>query len=269
MRIRSFLTAVALFASVVSAVEIFSSPSDDDSPDLPVELLVTASFPESNTFGHVINGEQNKLLLTIENRLGKNVTLLTVAGEFLDPTTGQLIKRCANNLTYGIYLPDTARIQLPYNFYSEFKTGDIKLSLWLEHVAGGERQKVSAFDSIVTVVEPELSFFDFKLLSTYAIVFAILGGLGYVTYCSFAPQPKQKKRAPPPPDSVPTASTVTATGSGGGYQEEWIPEHHLRKAKARKAGSAVSSGDEKSAPSGGEASASGTEGKRRSSRLRK
>lgn len=125
-------------------------------------LLVTASFPESNPFGRkspfspiihycvsvteenwhwhadVINGEQNKLLLTIENRMGKNVTLLTVAGEFLDPTTGQLIKAVrtfcyittwvlitfpihqANNLTYGISLPDTARIQLPYNFYSEW-----------------------------------------------------------------------------------------------------------------------------------------------------
>jgi hypothetical protein len=44
-----------------------------------------------------------------------------------------------------------------------FKTGDIKLSVWLEHLIEGERVKVSAFDSIVTVVEPELSIFDFKL----------------------------------------------------------------------------------------------------------
>ena len=88
------------------------------------------------------------------------------------------------------------------------------------------------------------------------MVLAILGGLGYVTYLSFVPQPKQKKRAPV---SAP-ASTVTATGAGG-YQEEWIPEHHLRKAKARKVGGAVSSGDEQSGRSGGEAS--GAEGKKR------
>jgi hypothetical protein len=30
--------------------------------------------------------------LTIENKTGKNVTILSVAGEFLDPTTEQLIK---------------------------------------------------------------------------------------------------------------------------------------------------------------------------------
>lgn len=40
----------------------------------------------------VVNGEINKLFLTIENKTGKNVTLHSVAGEFLDPTTEQLIK---------------------------------------------------------------------------------------------------------------------------------------------------------------------------------
>jgi hypothetical protein len=47
-----------------------------------------------------------------------------------------------------------------------FKTGDIKLNIWLEHIIDGERTKVSAFESIVTVVEPELSIFDFKLYVT-------------------------------------------------------------------------------------------------------
>jgi len=94
------------------------------------------------------------------------------------------------------------------------------------------------------------------------MVLAILGGLGYVAYLSFVPQTKQKKTAP---ISAPE-STAIATGAGG-YQEEWIPEHHLRKTKARKVGGAVSSGDELSGLSGAEAS--GTEGKRRSNRLRK
>ena len=92
------------------------------------------------------------------------------------------------------------------------------------------------------------------------MVLAILGGLGYVTYVSFAPQPKQKKKAP----VSATVTTTTAT-SPGGYQEEWIPEHHLRKGKGRKASGAVSSGDEQS----GLSEASGTEGKRQGSRLRK
>lgn len=55
-----------------------------------------------------------------------------------------------------------------------FRTGDIKLSVWLEHIIDGERKKISAFDSIVMVVEPELSVFDLKL---YVTPFNMLGAI--------------------------------------------------------------------------------------------
>jgi hypothetical protein len=91
-------------------------------------------------------------------------------------------------------------------------------------------------------------------LSTYLIVLAFVGGLLYVAYLSFVPQQKIKK----PRDVSAPVGTVTATGAGG-YQEEWIPEHHLRKPKtSRKNTGALSSGDELSG-----AETSGTEGKKR------
>jgi len=92
-------------------------------------------------------------------------------------------------------------------------------------------------------------------ITTYLVVSAFCGGLVYVAYLSFVPQPKKSKR--PPPVSAPVGA-VTATGAGG-YQEEWIPEHHLRKPKtSRKKSGVVSSGDEFSG-----AETSGTEGKRK------
>jgi hypothetical protein len=54
----------------------------------------------------------------------------------------------------------------PTNDSHRFRTGDIKLNVWLEHIIDGERKKISAFESIVMVVEPELSIFDFKLYVT-------------------------------------------------------------------------------------------------------
>lgn len=96
------------------------------------------------------------------------------------------------------------------------------------------------------------------------ITAAFLGGLGYYAFITFVPKPK-KSRKPVTSNggkngiSSPVGS-VTATGAGG-YEEEWIPEHHLKvRAGAKKAG-VVSSGDELS---GGETS--GTEGKRRKGR---
>lgn len=89
--------------------------------------------------------------------------------------------------------------------------------------------------------------------STYAIVAGILGAIGYYSYLSFVPQPKRRKT---PAVSAPVV--VTATGAGG-YQEEWIPEHHLKKPKTRKTRAGVATSGEET--SGTELS--GTEGRKR------
>lgn len=92
------------------------------------------------------------------------------------------------------------------------------------------------------------------------MVLALLGGAGYYTYLTLSP-PKKKSKKPTAASVSAPVGPVTATGAGG-YQEEWIPEHHLKKTKvAKKAG-----GGATSATSGDEASGaelSGTEGRRR------
>ena len=72
----------------------------------------------------------------------------------------------------------------------------------------------------------------YSRLSTYAIVAVFLAGLSYIAYRSFVPQGKKKSKKTVASVSSPVG-VVTATGTGG-YQEEWIPEHHLRKPKSSK-----------------------------------
>lgn len=87
------------------------------------------------------------------------------------------------------------------------------------------------------------------------------GGLCYLVYSRYFPQTKnsRSKRTQAVPVSSPS-SAVTATGAGG-YQEEWIPEHHLRKSKTSKKQASAASGT--SADEQSPAETSGTEGKRR------
>ncbi|KAH9940989.1 hypothetical protein B0H21DRAFT_570609 [Amylocystis lapponica] len=209
------------------------------------QVLAVASFPEANAFGQVVNGERNKLFLTVENNSDRNITITNIAGSFHHPDSNALVKN-TSALAYGTVLLEGAKLQLPYTFYSEFKPGDLRLNLWVEHNTDGETYRVTAYDSVVTIVEPEMSWFDLKMWSTYLVVSALLGGLGYYAYLTFAPQPKRKTR-PAPSVSAPVG-TVTATGAGG-YQEEWIPAHHLKKSKAKRTVSgALTSGDETSGP---------------------
>ncbi|KAI0329075.1 hypothetical protein GY45DRAFT_1325471 [Cubamyces sp. BRFM 1775] len=247
MRLFSF---IGLFLGSVAFVQnAVASPVEAEAGE-PVVLAV-ATFPEDNAFGHVVNGERNKIFLAIENKSDRNVTLKNIAGSFHHPETNKLVKN-TTALNYGIPLLEGASMQLPYMFHSEFKPGDYRLNIWLEHVADGQTFRVTAYDSIVSVVEPEGSWLDLKLWTTYLIVSGLLGGLAFYLYTTFVPQPKKRKT---PQVSAPVG-TVTATGAGG-YQEEWIPEHHLKKSKKSKASGAATSGDETSGVE------SGTEGRKR------
>lgn len=76
-------------------------------------------------------------------------------------------------------------------------------------------------------------------ISTYLVLIAAFAGGSYYTYVAYFPAPKSKKPQPPRQEKVVTAATGSATGT---YEEEWIPEHHLKKTRARK--TVVTSGEE-------------------------
>ncbi|KAF9484328.1 hypothetical protein BDN70DRAFT_797794, partial [Pholiota conissans] len=226
------------------------------------EVVATAAFPETNAFNHIVNGEKNTITITVENKSGRNATLLSIGGALLNPDTNVVLKNLTS-LKYGVPLLEELKLQIPFTFYSEFKPGDHRLNIWVEHSAEDGTYKVEAYDSIVTVVEPALSIFDLKLLSTYAIVAAIFGGLVYLAYTTFVPQSKKPRVKNATTEAISSPVAATATGAGG-YQEEWIPEHHLRKGKSGKKQSGAVSGTSGDELSGVETS--GTEGKKRKGR---
>ncbi|PFH53114.1 hypothetical protein AMATHDRAFT_45742 [Amanita thiersii Skay4041] len=247
-----------LIGAILSASALFSLAAAGDAVE--AEVIASAEFPESNAFGHVVNGEKNSMTVIVQNKSDKNVTLDNIAASLLIPETDKLVKNLTA-LKLGIPLVQNVTLRIPYTFYSEFKVsqpGDLRLNVWLEHTTDDTKHRVSAYDSVVQVIEPQMSIFDMKLLTTYLIVLGVIGGLGYYTYLTLLPQPK--KRSKPATSISAPVGTVTASGAGG-YQEEWIPEHHLKKNKlTKRQGGAVSgtSGDELS-PS----ETSGTEGRRR------
>jgi len=249
MRLVSFVSGfvflVTLFSSTF-AEETMVEPE----PEPASELKVTGSFPADNTFGHVVNGERNIINLLVENYTKRNVTLLSVTGAFHHTETDRLLKKTPTSKFEAKVLEGT-KVPVEYHFYSQFKPGDVKLKIWVE-VSDETQYLVPAYDSIVTIVEPEISLLDWKLWTTYLIVIGFLGGVGYFAYLSYLPKSKKPRVVAPAGASAP--GPITATNSGG-YEEEWIPEHHLKRTK--KSGVATSDAE----TSGGDVS--GKEGPRR------
>ncbi|EKM78673.1 hypothetical protein AGABI1DRAFT_114284 [Agaricus bisporus var. burnettii JB137-S8] len=256
VRLSSTILSLAILATSVAAVEVIQNVEITEP-----EVVATAAFAESNPFHQIVNGEKNTLTLSVENKSDRNVTLVAIAGSLHHPDTDVLIKNLTS-LNYNMPLIENFNINLPYMFYSEFKPGEARLNVWLEHAVEDQKYRVQVYDSIVTIVEPEISWLDWKMWSTYLVVAGLLGGLSYFAYMTFVPQPKKRSKKAAPVVSAPVG-TVTATGSGG-YQEEWIPEHHLRKGKKTKQTGGVTSGTSADEMSG--ADASGTEGKKRKGR---
>jgi len=241
--VSGFVFLVTLFSSTL-AEETATEPEPEQ------ELKVTGSFPSDNPFGHVVNGERNVIDLLIENHTKQNVTLLSIAGSFHHPETDRLLKNTTTTKV-GVKLGEGTKTPAKYPFYSQFKPGDVRLKIWLE-VSGETQYRVSAYDSVVTIVEPEVSLLDWQLWSTYLIVLGIFGGGAYFAFISFFP--KSKKPRVTATARIDAPVPIVATNSGG-YEEEWIPEHHLKKTK--KSGAITSDAE----TSGGEVS--GKEGPRR------
>ncbi|KLO08805.1 hypothetical protein SCHPADRAFT_858651 [Schizopora paradoxa] len=257
MRLALLILALASLRNVVRAELV-----DDELVSTEPEILVTASFPEDNPFGQVVNGERNRINLVVENNSELNVTLVAISGSFHDVESNALVKN-APTVPYGMPLLQGTKLQLPYLFHSEFKPGDIRLNIWLVHTAEGQTYNVSAYDSVITVVEPEVSIFDYRVVSTYLITIAFLGGLGYLAFNTFFPKSKKARKPVTSKGGKSAISSPLEVSASGAVDDEWIPAHHLknRSVKGKGKEGTLTSGDELS---GGETS--GAEAKRRKGR---
>jgi len=234
------------------------------------ELIITAHFPEENPFHHVVNGEKNSLFLIVDNKSELNTTLKSVSGSFHHPESQALVKNIST-LSIPVLSLAGSKFSIPFSFHSELKPGDYHLHVWVDHTMEGSVYRVAVYEGAVAVVEPESSLLDFKMLNTYLMTALILGAGGYYAVLSFFPstsKPKRKRVSRPSEVKI-TSPVGTVKASGVGYQEEWIPEHHLKQTRGSKKANTdtvLSSGDEKGTTSGGE---SGTDGPRKSKRGKK
>ena len=116
---------------------------------------------------------------------------------------------------------------------------------------------ITAFNQTVSIVEPPASWFDPGLLFLYLILGTALLGGAYAAYQAFfVPKDKKGARGTKVKKTVVPANTEKkAYPDVKPYEEEWIPEQHLKSRASklqRKDGKAGAIGGEE-LTSGGEA----------------
>lgn len=201
-------------------------------------VKATGSFVD-NPFSNVFNGQQNTLEILFENKSPKDVVLKEISGMFSNAKTGVILRNTTAQ-KLGISISAGNGVKLPYSFHSEFKPQEARFKVLVDYEKDTVPEQVVAFDGLVAIVEPPVSLLDWRLLSTYGFVLALLAGAGYYTYLSFFPAPKKGKSKV---KVVPVGPVDTPVTPGSGvYNEEWIPAHHMTRQRSKK--DALSSGDE-------------------------
>ncbi|GFZ43956.1 hypothetical protein JCM24511_01676 [Saitozyma sp. JCM 24511] len=255
---------------------IFSNSVED-------EVIVSGSFPESNPFGLVVNGEQNSVLLHLINSGEKNYTLVSASASYHDVNNHWALVKNASTLRYGVPLVSGSNFSAPFQVYSEFRPQDIGLTVWVNLAEPGSTalHSITALNQTVSVVEPASSWLDPQLLFLWLLIGSALTAGAYFAYDLFL-RPKGKKRGARGGKKdkakavVPADQDKHAYPDVKPYEEEWIPEHHLKsrasKLKKREVGAGASSAGEE-VTSGGEvtsgAETSGAEGKTRRRKSKK
>lgn len=103
--------------------------------------------PNPSRNADVVNGEKNSLILNVENKSGRNITLVSVAGSVHHFESNRLIKNVCwiitsltfvlnplleklTSIQFDVPLPDGVKLDVPYAFFSEY-VHPYYLSNWL------------------------------------------------------------------------------------------------------------------------------------------
>jgi translocon-associated protein subunit alpha len=125
------------------------------------------------------------------------------------------------------------------------------LTVWVNVVETGSNEvhQITAFNQTVSVVEPQSSWCDPQLLFLYLVLASALAGGAYLLYDAFFAQPARKTNKPRKVKAVVVAEKGKAYPDVKPYEEEWIPEQHLKNRASKLKKSGATSGG---ASSGGE-----------------
>lgn len=194
------------------------------------------------------------------------MSLTGITGAWLNPKKQDGERgRVVRNMTTTPYKALSLRsvggrpLEVPFDFYPEFKpqTFGVEFRLIINDGQTSKKYNVQAYQGNVTVIEPPKNWLDPQLWSVYLIFAGLLAAAGYAAKQYLAPAPQQKSKKSGAGGArggaaKPAAVASSSSSSSKAYDEDWIPEHHLKSRRSTRSAGGLSSGDEdgRKSPSG-------------------
>ncbi|KAK9434234.1 hypothetical protein V1505DRAFT_359584 [Lipomyces doorenjongii] len=244
MRLTTSAALLALFgfAAVASAEPAAEMPyqevfEPDEGPDAPPQFLLKTKFLESeNTYPPIIyNTQSTNLEITLRNEEDNEAIVQVAGGALFEVGKDTALENITAVRVGPLAVAPHTTASVAYSFVLDREPKDYFLRVGLLIEYEGQLVQYLGYNSTITTQDPPLSFFDPQMIFLYLILSGIFGVGGYYVYNTyvksyFAPKNTSgKKRAKAVTPVTPSSTTAETTGSAAkGYDESWIPEHHLR-----------------------------------------
>ncbi|KAI9259465.1 hypothetical protein BDA99DRAFT_93530 [Phascolomyces articulosus] len=205
---------------------MFYAQDQEEKEYASANLEVTADFPD-NPFGHITNGQRNKVVLKLANKDNADFSVLAVSGKVSLVEQPDKILRNLTALRYDLTVTPEGTVEIPYLFHSEFAPGDLALTIFIDVLGDEKLLRVVGYEGIVTIVDPETSWFDPQLIFLYIVLSAVALGVAYIINAAFFGGSKPAKaKASKEPAVKPTHRDEKGQMI---LDESWIPQEQLGK----------------------------------------
>lgn len=247
VQLKSVLGLLAI--PFLGALAQADAPPADAAANAPVIAAdVEAVFPEADIFGvKLVNGRPTKAVIEVTNHEKAPIQLAFLAGTLTkpgEPATAVIVR----NLTavrYDLTVEPGEKKSVPYSFVQDMQPQDVKLQL----VAvlsndKGDTFQVPAYDASASIVEAPTSILDPQIIFLYLFLSGLFGGTLYFVYKTWLealfPQAKRSKKPKQATIAVPVPVESEDAVPGKGYDQSWIPDHHINRPVAKRVKSGAS-----------------------------
>ncbi|KAF3932872.1 hypothetical protein ABW19_dt0200510 [Dactylella cylindrospora] len=232
-----FIPLLALLASTaLASIPDVPLNADGQPEQYNLKAKVSVTFPDNDSpLGiTIVNGRVARINLEIENFESEPITVEAVGGQ-LRKNDRSVILRNLTAAKVGTEIGSLQVANVPYSFVPNMHAQDVvfELGVLFASKEGGKVVQYTAYNGTISVAEPPTSLLDPQVLFLYLVLTGLVAGGGYLAYNTWVvpilPKPKKVRAAP-----VESAKTTSAEVPKGGFDESWIPEHHLKRPVAQK-----------------------------------
>lgn len=209
-----------------------------DEPEVgDLQAKVRVTFPDNDSpLGiTIVNGRVARVNIEVANLEPDVITVQAVGGQLrkLDRST---ILRNLTAAKVATEIQPSGTVNVPFSFVPNMHAQDVVFELGLVFgLKDGRAAQYTAYNGTISVAEPPTSLLDPQIMFLYLFILGVVSGGGYLAYQTWVvPMLPKPKRVRPTPVAPVEAKTTSAEVPKGGFDESWIPEHHLKRPVAQK-----------------------------------